>query len=137
MINHKIRVGLTSTYMKEANTNDAIPVTGAAGILDYLVSTPAIFKMIIDASSGMLDSLLEADYVTVGKNVELCHEKPTMVGELITIKLEVKKVDGDRVYLEFTGHDSIGEVCKGKYERVIVNKQLLMENAFKRVGTTK
>ncbi len=136
MINHKIKEGMTTTYMKEASTNDAMPVTGAAGILDYLVSTPAIFKMIIDASSGMLDPLLQSEYVTVGKNIELCHEKPTMIGELITIKLVVKKVDGDRVYLEFTVDDSIGEVCKGKYERVIVNKQVLMENAYKRVGAS-
>jgi len=136
MNNHKIKEGLTSTYVKEAKTGDAMPVTGAAGILDYLVSTPAIFRMIIDASSSMLDPLLEPDYVTVGKNVELCHEKPTMIDEVITIKLVVKKIDADRVYLEFTGHDSVGEICKGKYERVIVDKHVLMENAFKRVGSS-
>jgi len=136
MINHKIKEGMTTTYVKEANGTDAIPVTGAAGILDYLVSTPAIFKMIIDASSSMLDPLLPGDYITVGKNVELSHEKPTMINEMITIELVVKKVDADRVYLEFTAHDSIGEICKGKYERVIVDKNVLMENAYKRVGAS-
>lgn len=135
MINHKIKEGLTSTYVKEVNAGEAIPMTGTAGILDYLVSTPTIFKMIIDASSRMLDSLLPGDYITIGKNVELCHEKPTMITESITINLVVKKIDGDRVYLEFTAHDSIGEICKGKYERVIVDKNVLMESAYKRAGT--
>lgn len=135
MIDHKIKEGMTTTYVKEANTGDAMSTAGASGILDCLVSTPAIFRMIIDASVGMLDPLLPGDYVTVGKSIELNHEKPTMIDELITIRLVVKKIDNDRVHLEFTGHDSIGEICKGKYERVIVNRQLLMENAYKRLGT--
>lgn len=134
MKKHKITEGISTTYNKEATTIDAIPSIGASGILDYLVSTPAIFKMIIDASSGLLDPLLEDGFITVGKNIELCHEKPSMINGPIRIEIKVEKVEGDRVYLDFVGYDLIGEICKGKYERVIVNKDKLMENAYKRAG---
>lgn len=135
MIEHRIAPGLTHVYTKEASSNDGNPAMAAGGIMEYLVSTPAIFKMIIDASSQLLDPMLPAEFITVGKNIELLHEKPSMVNGMITIKLLVTKVEGDHIYLEFTGHDSFGEICKGKYERVIVNQQQLMEFAYKRAGT--
>lgn len=135
MISHKIVEGMSTIYKKEATITDTLPAPGSMGILDVLVSTPAILTMIIEASSSLLDPLLPEDYVTVGKNIELSHERPTMINNAVSIAIKVKKIDGDRVYLEFTGHDPVGQICSGKYERVIVNKQLLIDNVYKRAQT--
>lgn len=134
MINHNVTVGLSTIYKKEASSSDALQATGAGaiGILDFLVSTPAILTMIIEASIQLIDHLLPDDYITVGKNIELSHDNPTMVDGIITIVLTVKKVSNDRVYLEFTGHDAVGQICQGKYERVMVSKKVLMDSAYKR-----
>jgi fluoroacetyl-CoA thioesterase len=132
MINHKITVGLSSIYKCEGCLSDAMPHSGSEGILDYLISTPAIMAMIIDASSSLLDPLLPEDYITVGKFIELDHEKPTIIDGDISIIITVTKVDGDRIHLEITGHDAIGQVCRGKYERVIVNKNTLIDSAYRR-----
>ncbi len=132
MIEHKIRAGLITTYQKEATQNDAIPSGDSVGIMDYLVSTPALFRMVIEASSELLDPLLPADFITVGKSAEITHEKPSLTNSMITMKLMVTKVEDDRVFLEFTGHDPHGEICKGTCERVIVNKEVLLEYAYKR-----
>ena len=134
MIEHKIRAGLISTYQKEATYDDAIPSGDSVGIMDYLVSTPALFRMVIEASSGLLDPLLPEAYITVGKGAEITHEKPSLTNSLITIKLMVTKVEDDRVFLEFTGHDPFGQICKGTCERVIVNKDVLLEYAYKRAS---
>ena len=134
MIEHKIRPGLITTYQKEATFDDAIPAGDSVGIMDYLVSTPALFRMVIEASSGLLDPLLPETFITVGKNAEITHESPSLTNSLITIKLMVTKVEDDRVFLEFTGHDSFGEICKGTCERVIVNREVLLEYAYKRAS---
>lgn len=134
MIEHKIRAGLITTYQKEATFEDAIPSGDSVGIMDYLVSTPALFRMVIEASSSLLDPLLPEDFITVGKSADIIHEKPSLTNSLITIKLLVTKVEDDRVFLEFTGHDSYGEICKGTCERVIVNRKVLLEYAYKRAS---
>ena len=134
MIEHKIRAGLISTYQKEATYDDAIPSGDSVGIMDYLVSTPALFRMVLEASSGLLDPLLPEEFITVGKSAEITHESPSLINSLITIKMMVTKVEEDRVFLEFTGHDSFGEICKGTCERVIVNKSVLLEYAYKRAS---
>ncbi|MEI8216592.1 MAG: hypothetical protein WCF96_05790 [Eubacteriales bacterium] len=132
MINHRITVGLSTIYKKEGSSSDALPATGITGILDYLISTPAILTMIIEASSALLDPLLPEGYITVGKNIELSHENPTMVDGTISIVLTVTGVGGNRIHLNFSGHDAIGEVCKGRYERVIVKQNDLLDVVYKR-----
>ena len=83
MVNHKITAGLSKICRKEMGSADTLPSKGAAGVLDFLISTPAILAMVIEASRDMLDPLLPEGYITVGKSIRLSHERPTMVGESI------------------------------------------------------
>jgi predicted thioesterase len=131
MLNHQITKGLSVTYTKNTTSNDA-HASSNTGALDYLVSTPSIVTMIIEAATGMLDKLLPSDFITVGKKIELHHEQPSLVGETITLKIRVDSVEGSSVILEVEASDSKGIVCSGKYERVIINKDKLLEIAYQR-----
>lgn len=130
MANHKIYEGLTTTYEKVTTAADSY-ISNSTSI-DSLLSSPALLSTIIEVSCNMLDKLLPDEFITVGRNLELSHYNPTLIGEKISIKLTVKKVDKQRVHLEFVGIDSLGEFCKGKYEKVIVNRNTLIESAVKR-----
>lgn len=130
-MDNKIIEGLSITYNKQTTASDAY-VTNTSSI-ENLVSTPALLTMIVEASCDMLDSLLPQQYLTVGNKLELSHVNPTLVGDTITLILTVEKVDGNRVFLDIVGADSNGRVCKGKYNKVIVDKNKLMGNAYKRV----
>jgi len=133
MIEHQIKEGLSTTFTKEALTSNTIYHTNTSeGVLDYLVSTTTVVEMVIEISSKMLNPLLPENYITVGKKIELSHEKATLLGEPITFILTVTKVEGENVFLDITVKDSIGVVCRGKYERAIVNTEELISNAYKR-----
>ncbi len=131
MVNHQIRKGISVTYTKNTTSNDA-HASSNTGALDYLVSTSSIVAMSIEAATGMLDRLLPSDYITVGKRIELHHEQPSLVGETITLEVRVDAVEGNSVFLVFQASDSKGIVCSGKYERVIINKDKLLEIAYQR-----
>ena len=131
MINHQIREGLSITETKKTTTDDAHSSSNT-GALDYLVSTPSIVMMIIDTATHMRDKLLPSDYITVGKKIELVHEQPSIVGETISLKLTVEKIVGNSVLLDVQVADLKGIVCKGKYERAIINKEKLLEIAYMR-----
>lgn len=137
MIDHKITIGLSTIYKKEVGHAHVMPATNGAGIMDFLVSTPGLLTIIIEASSELLDPLLPEGYITVGKHIELSHERPTLVGEIVTLVISVTKVRGESVYLEFTGHDSTGIICRGTYERSMVNKDHLIEVAYRRSKNNK
>lgn len=131
MIKHQIKEGLTITDTKKTTTNDAHSSSNT-GTLDYLVSTPSIMIMVIDTATHMLDKLLPADYITVGKKIELIHEHPSIIGETISVKLTVEKITGHSVFLDVQVEDLKGIVCSGKHERAIINKEKLLEIAYMR-----
>jgi len=136
IISHNITEGLSTIYSKIIDTTDAGSEHGS-GALDFLLSTPAIMTMVVDASVDMLDHLLPEDFITVTKSLEMTHEKPTMIGETVTLVLTVDRLQDDRILLSFTGHDSAGVICRGTHKRVIVNRQRLIEAAYKRADRKK
>ncbi|MBN2287335.1 MAG: hypothetical protein JXQ26_09605 [Tissierellales bacterium] len=135
MINHNIEEGMVMDYRKITNASDTSESPGSIELY-YLVSTTSIINSIIDASSQMLDQLLPSDYITIGTRIELSHEKPTLVGETINLRIKVVRVENAKVFLEFEGTDPVGVFCRGKYERHIVNKGRLMESAYRRFPAT-
>lgn len=131
MIDHNIKKGLTSIHTKTTSTSDAY-TSRNTGALDYLVSTPAIIMMAIDAATEMLDGLLPQDYITVGKELKILHEHPSIVGDTITLKMTVEEVEGHLITLDFKAEDSKGVVCSGKYQRTIINRGKLLDIAYQR-----
>lgn len=129
MENYKISEGLTISLEKEVVASDTAEAMGS-GVFNFLLSTPAIITLLINTSVKMLDHLLPAGLVTVGKNIELLHLKPTPVGEKITLVITVKKVQGTSVIMDYILKDSTGVSCKGTYERQIVNSEVLLETAY-------
>lgn len=134
MFDHKIIVGLSTIYKKEGSLLETLSSSGTAGTLNYLLTTPQIMEIIIEASYKMLDPLLPDGYITVGKLIELSHEQPTLTltGGTISVILTVTKIDGNKIYLDVACYDDIGLICKGMYERAIVNKDSLMEATYRR-----
>ena len=128
-----IKVGLTITHRKERGYVNVHGDSGTSYLLEYLVTTPTIMNMIIEASVRLLDHHLPSEYVTVGRKIELFHDKPTVVGEAISIHLTVTKVDGNYITLDIIGSDDTSQICRGTYEKVVVNKQELIDSAYKRV----
>ncbi len=134
MFDHRIIEGLSTIYKKEGSLLETLSSSATTGTLNHLLTTPQIMEVIIEASYNMLDPLLPDGYVTVGKNIELFHEQPTLtlLGGVISTILTVSKIDGNKIYLDVTCYDEIGLICKGTYERTIVNRDKLMDAAYKR-----
>lgn len=131
MLKHNIIEGLTTTFQKETNYADSFS-TNQSMSLDFLVSTPAVLNMIIQASGKFLDDLIPMEYITVGKNIELSHEHPTLIGSTVSIIIKVVKVENNIISLEIAGYDEEGIFCKGKHDRAIIKREKLIEIAYKR-----
>jgi len=131
---HKITAGLSAIHKREGTVRCTYTYSGSNDSLDYLLTTPEVLDNIIEAAAKMLDPLLPNGYITVGKYIELSHEQPTLTltGHAISTILTVTEITGNKVFLDFSCHDEIGLICKGKYERAIVNKEKLMESTYRR-----
>lgn len=131
MITDKIHVGLSTTYEKVITPADSY-ITKSVQI-DNLLSTPVLLATVIEISWNMLKPYIPSDYITVVSNFRSNHLQPTLVGEKVMFKMTVDNIDNNRVRISFSGFDHKGEICKGILDKVVVNKDKLLEDAIRRV----
>lgn len=131
MITDKIHVGLSTTYEKVITPADSY-ITKSVQI-DNLLSTPVLLATVIEISWNMLKPYIPSDYITVVSNFRSNHLQPTLVGEKVMFKMTVDNIDNNKVRMSFSGFDHKGEICKGILDKVVVNKDKLLEDAIKRV----
>ncbi len=131
MFKHKVNVGMSTIYEKIITPADSYLSNSVS--IDSLMSTPALLATIIEISWNMFKPLIPEGYLTVVRSFQYEHLYPSLVGEKVKFKLKVEAVENNRIYVAFTGTDHIGEFCSGKFEKVIVRNDKLLEEAYKRV----
>lgn len=133
MIEHKIKEGMSIFFDKEVTSGDTAAAYGSKA-LDFLLSSPALVAMLINASAELLDPLVPQECLTVGSSVKLHHEKPTLLGEKVRLVVTVKSVDEDRISLDFVAHDKVGVIAMGTHERFVVHGEDVLHAAYERLG---
>jgi fluoroacetyl-CoA thioesterase len=110
-------------------TEDDTAIHYGSGALDTLLATPSLVALMIEAATRLIDSRLPEGYVSVGKSLSVTHEKPTVLGETVTIKVSVVSQESNYIQLETEAFDEEGVIGHGKLDRFVVNKTRLMEKA--------
>jgi predicted thioesterase len=123
--------GDTITIQKRVTEDDTALKYGS-GKLETLFSTPSLVAMMIEASSKLLDEKLPEGFITVGKVAFVDHEKPTYLGEVVSLTVTVEECSPTKVVLSMKAFDEIGLIGIGHHHRYIVNKKALLERAHKR-----
>jgi len=132
----KIEVGTNITVQRTVQKEDTALNYGS-GKLEKLFATPSLVALMIEASVKLLDDKLPEGFITVGKEAQVVHENPTMLGETISVKVEVEEYDGSKIVLKMIAYDEIGTIGRGNHQRIIVNKKSLLEKAEKRAEKLK
>lgn len=127
----KLKVGDTLT-MQTKVTEESAALNYGSGSLKNLFATPSLVALMIEAASKLVDRTLEEGMISVGKVATVTHDKPTVIGETITVKVEVEKIVSGRIDIQMEAFDEIGKIGSGFNERYIVNKKGLLERASQR-----
>ena len=128
MIEIKLKKGQTHTAQKKANYEESSLAFGRSGI-ETLFSTTSLVELMIQVTVELVGDNIPKDYISVAKNMEISHLRPTLQGSTVTAKAELSKIDGNILYFDIVCYDEQGETAKGKQERHIVNKEGLINKA--------
>lgn len=102
------------------------------GRLGELLATPGLIAFMIKASVDLVDSKLPEGYISVATMAQAEHFKPTMIGEVVSVKVTIASFDGARIKLDMQAFDEVGKIGRGVMERYIVNEKALMKTAKER-----
>ncbi|OPL09048.1 MAG: hypothetical protein AVO33_00895 [delta proteobacterium ML8_F1] len=123
--------GESLTIQKKITESDTALKYGS-GKLDTLMATPSLVAMMIEASSKLLDEKLPEGFITVGKVAYVDHEKPTYLGETVSVTVTIEECDGVKVVLSMKAFDEVGLIGIGHHHRYVVNKEALLKKARER-----
>lgn len=127
----KLQVGDSLTIQTKV-TEESAALNYGSGQLKKLFATPSLVALMIEASAKIIDETLDEGLISVGKVARVTHEKPTVIGETITVEVKVKEIDGDKVSINMEAFDEIGKIGNGYNERYVVNKNGLLKRATER-----
>lgn len=126
-----IPIGESLTIQKLITEEDTALNYGS-GQLENLLATPSLVALMIEASAKLLDAHLPEGYITVGQMAQVIHENPSVLGETVSVKVEVSAFDGNKVQLAMHAFDELGEIGIGSHVRAVVNKSSLLKRANER-----
>ena len=104
-----------------------------SGDLACLLATPAYVEQMILAATDAVERELPEGFITVGKHMEFTHEAPTGLGMAVSVKATLARIDGSRLFFDIVAFDEIGEIGRGKHERIVVNRDQLLKRAKDRM----
>ena len=94
-----------------------------SGDLEVL-ATPSLVAFMENAAKNHLNTLLSADYGSVGSNININHIAPTLIGKKITLIGKIIQVIKDKIIIfsleAFEDDKKIGDA---EHTRVIINNQ--------------
>lgn len=127
----EFEIGGSITIQKTV-TEDDIASNYGNSELDRLFATPSLVALMISASTKLIDEKFDEGLVTIGKEIHLIHEKPTLLGQTITITVTAKERHENTLKLDMVAFDEMGIIGRGSFDRVIVSKKALMRKVYAR-----
>lgn len=89
-----------------------------------MLATPQVLAWCEEATMLAIADHLAAEETTVGMRVTLDHVRPSSVGDVMTARATVEKVDGRRITFAVALLDDAGtEVASGSVVRVVVDRE--------------
>ena len=75
--------------------------------------------------------------MTVGKSTSVSYQNPTIIGMTVTVTATLTEIDKNRLVFDITAFDELGQIARGKHERIIVDAAVFMQKAHRRCDPVK
>lgn len=108
------------------NSNNVATVVGSGNV--EVFATPAMIALMEKTANNSVSKLLPSDCVSVGVEINTKHIKATGIGNTISCKSELVKVDGKKLFFNILAYDNEGLIGEATHTRVIVNREKFLSN---------
>lgn len=122
MVSHQVSTGDLAVVLKSGD----VPA----------LATPRLIQWFEEACVAVLADELQAQQTSVGMRVNVDHTAPSQVGQLVSARAMLEKVDGRRLTFAVSATDEMGtEIGLGRMVRVIVDRTRFAERLARDVGS--
>ncbi len=99
-----------------------------------VLSTPSLLTFMQTTCADVLAPFLDKGEMAVSIKIEMSHLASTPIGMTITIRAEVIRVDGRRVYFKVEAFDEMEKIAQGYNDMFIIDEERFERGIRRKVG---
>ena len=120
--------GLAARVELTVTDSDTAQAVGSGDV--PVLGTPRVLALAEAATVAATARTMPPGMTTVGTRAELDHRAPTPVGRTVAAQAHLTKVDGRRLLFEVTVSDGDRIVAEARIERMLLDRQRFVAQAF-------
>lgn len=101
-----------------------------------VLSTPSLLTFMQTTCADVLAPFLDRGEMAVSIKIEMSHLASTPIGMTITIRAEVIRVDGRRIYFKVEAFDEMEKIAQGYNDMFIIDEERFERGIKRKVGKT-
>lgn len=101
-----------------------------------VLSTPSLLTFMQTTCADVLAPFLDRGEMAVSIKIEMSHLASTPIGVTITIRAEVIRVDGRRIYFKVEAFDEMEKIAQGYNDMFIIDEERFERGIKRKVGKT-
>jgi fluoroacetyl-CoA thioesterase len=101
-----------------------------------VLSTPSLLTFMQTTCADVLAPFLDKGEMAVSIKIEMSHLASTPIGMTISIRAEVIRVDGRRVYFKVEAFDEMEKIAQGYNDMFIIDEERFERGIRRKVGKT-
>ncbi|MBP2327758.1 fluoroacetyl-CoA thioesterase [Kibdelosporangium banguiense] len=98
-----------------------LPEAAEFAAMPYVLATGYLVGLVEWTCMRALADHLEPTERTLGVHVDLSHEAPTPPDHIVTIDVELTRMEGRILTFEVTARDEAAVVCRGTHRRAVID----------------
>jgi predicted thioesterase len=99
-----------------------------------VLSTPSLLTFMQTTCADVLAPFLDRGEMAVSIKIEMSHLASTPIGMTITIRAEVIRVDGRRIYFKVEAFDEMEKIAQGYNDMFIIDEERFEKGIRRKVG---
>jgi predicted thioesterase len=99
-----------------------------------VLSTPSLLTFMQTTCADVLAPFLDRGEMAVSIKIEMSHLASTPIGMTITIRAEVIRVDGRRIYFKVEAFDEMEKIAQGYNDMFIIDEERFEKGIRRKIG---
>ena len=125
-----IQIGDTATRQRIVTPDTLACQVGSGSVTVF--ATPMVAALMEGAAADLAQAALAEGLTTVGTQITVNHNAPSVEGMTVTAEATLLETDGRTFQFSLRAWDDAGEIATGTHTRVSVKTERFLENAAQR-----
>lgn len=125
-----IQIGDTATRQRIVTPDTLACQVGSGSVTVF--ATPMVAALMEGAAADLAQAALEEGLTTVGTQITVNHNAPSVEGMTVTAEATLLETDGRTFQFSLRAWDDAGEIATGTHTRVSVKTERFLEKAAQR-----